>query len=177
MGTPREPRPVRFFTSVIYADPGLLGEVTARLRDLLGPVEETTAPAPFTHTDYYCREMGGGLERIFMLFTPLKDRGMLPEVKLATNLLEEERATEGRRKVNIDPGYLSLEQVVLATTKGYTHRIYLGRGLFADLTLMYGRGTYRPLDWTYPDYGGGELIALFNRWREGYRTALKHAAP
>lgn len=177
MGTPKEPRPVRFFASVIFAGPGLPEGVTARLQDLLGPVEEATEPAPFRHTDYYCREMGEGLERFFLLFRPLKDRVVLPDVKLATNLLEEEWSRQGRRKVNIDPGYLSLEQVVLATTKGFAHRVYLGRGFFADLTLIYEGGTFRPLPWTYPDYGGGPMIALFKGWRERYKAALKSGSP
>jgi len=68
---------------------------------------------------------------------------------------------------------MALEHVVLATTKGYSHRIYLGEGIFADLTLLYENGTYRPLQWTYPDYGGDELIGLLNRWRERYKGLLR----
>jgi hypothetical protein len=90
-------------------------------------------------------------------------------VKLQTNGVESCYAVEGRRSVNVDPGYIALEQIVLGTTKGYSHRIYLGHGIFADLTLVYENGTYRTLPWTYPDYGSKELISLFNGWREDYK--------
>ena len=78
---------------------------------------------------------------------------MLPEIKLTTNRLEEQWATpEGNRRINIDPGYLCLQHVVLATTKGYTHRPYLRDGIYADLTLIYRDKSFQPLEWTYPDY-------------------------
>jgi hypothetical protein len=84
---------------------------------------------------------------------------------------------DGKRRVNIDPGYIALEHVVLGTTKGFAHRVYLGQGIFGDLTLMYANSTYRPLEWTYPDYAGGDIIAMFKRWRETYKKELKcHAA-
>jgi len=75
--------------------------------------------------------------------------------------------------VNIDPGYIALEHVILATTKGYAHRIYLKNGIYADLTLIYRDGTYRPLDWTYPDYAEKDTISLFNRWRDYYKKVMK----
>ena len=75
--------------------------------------------------------------------------------------------------MNIDPGYVALEHMVLATTKGYSHRVYLGQGIFADLTLIYDNGTYRSLPWTYRDYGSNELISLFNLWRERYKRLLR----
>jgi hypothetical protein len=75
--------------------------------------------------------------------------------------------------LNIDPGYLSLEHVILATTKGYTHRPYLRDGIYADLTLIYQKGSYRALEWTYPDYGQPNIIALFNHLRTMYAEALK----
>jgi len=174
MGTPGIPKPVRFFTSVISRDEKEIHRVKERLTDFLGDIEEMTVPGPFLHTSYYDKEMGEGLLRCFVLFKPLLGREGLGSIKLRTNEIESHFSVEGRRTVNIDPGYISLEQVVLATTKGFAHRLYLGDGIFGDLTLIFSDGTFRPLPWTYPDYGSSELIALFNAWRDKYRTLLRH---
>jgi len=173
MGTIKSPPPVQFFASVIFSDSGILSQAEARLSALIGAIEEKTANASFTQSDYYAPEMGTGLMRLFILFQPLLGREKLADIKRSTNEIEEILATRGRRSVNVDPGYIALEHVVLGTTKGYTHRIYLGRGIFADLTLVYENGTYRGLPWTYPDYGSNELICLLNGWRERYKRLLR----
>jgi len=173
MGTIKSPPPVQFFTSIIFRDSGILSQAEAGLSGLLGALDEKTAVVPFCQSDYYEPEMGTELMRCFLLFQPLLDRERLAEIKGATNRIEERLSTDGRRLVNIDPGYVALEHMVLATTKGYSHRLYLGQGIFADLTLIYDNGTYRPLPWTYPDYGSDELISLFNLWRERYKRLLR----
>jgi hypothetical protein len=169
VGTIKSPPPVQFFTSIIFSDSGILSGVEAGLSALMGTVEERTAIVPFSQSDYYAPEMGPDLGRCFLLFHPLLDRERLAGIKCATNGIEESFSTDGRRMVNIDPGYLALEHMVLATTKGFAHRVYLGQGIFADLTLIYKNGTYRALPWTYPDYGSNELVPLFNGWRERYK--------
>jgi len=176
MGTPATPPPVRFFASVIYRNEGQVPGVEAKLIALLGNVETKTVSAPFIYTTYYEKEMGKGLLRSFLLFQRLVGREMLPSVKLRTNDIETVFSDRNQRSVNIDPGYVSLEQVVLATTKGYSHRLYLGQGIFGDLTLTFGKGTFTALPWTYPDYGSSESIALFNAWREQYKLVLRSAS-
>jgi len=99
----------------------------------------------------------------------------LPDVKLLTNLVEEQFSSEGRRKVNIDPGYLSLAHLILATGKGYTHRPYLRDGIYADLTLIFTGGAFRTLSWTYPDYAGQVVMAALNKIRDKYIISLKIA--
>jgi hypothetical protein len=173
VGTVKLPPPVLFFSSVIYGDPKALGQVEAELTGVIGPVREKTEVLPFCESEYYGPEMGADLQRYFLLFEPLLDREILAAVKLGTNAIESTRSIDGRRRVNLDPGYIALEHVVLGTTKGYAHRIYLGRGIFADLTLLFENGSYRPLKWTYPDYGAGRLIALLNGWREHYKRLLR----
>jgi hypothetical protein len=91
-----------------------------------------------------------------------------------TNRLEEKYAnSDGHRRFNIDPGYVCLEHVILATTKGYTHRPYLRDGIYADLTLIYRSKSFQPLEWTYPDYRKEEIITLFNQFRKKYLEDLK----
>jgi hypothetical protein len=173
LGTVRIPPPVLFFASLIFRDQAQADQVERELSGVLGPISERTEVESFSQSDYYDEEMGAGLRRYFVLFTSLRDRGELAEIKLATNTIEQARADGGRRSVNIDPGYLALEQVVLATTKGYTHRIYLSKGIFADLTLVYTNGSYRKLEWTYPDYASSEVITFLNERREHYKRSLR----
>ena len=80
---------------------------------------------------------------------------------------------EEKRRVNLDPGYLLLSRLVLSTFKDFAHRIYLGRGVFAEVTLIFREGSFRPLPWTYPDYAAPETIALFNKAREDYKKLLR----
>jgi hypothetical protein len=176
MGKVRRPAQVKLFASIIFHADVDLEEVLRRLGGAIGPIEERTPPALFTHTTYYDKEMGEGLRRFFVLFTPLVDRETLPDVKIATNGTEDFFAWDGRRAVNIDSGYIALEHVILATTKGYAHRVYLGKGIHADLTLTFNNGSYRALEWTYPDYAEEQTIALFNRWRELCRQSLRTCA-
>ena len=173
MGEVREASPVRFFASVMYRDETVPGRLHPVLVEAMGSIADRTQPSAFTHSDYYNEEMGHGILRCFLLFEPLESRGTMARIKLATNAIERSFMKDGRRTVNIDPGYLALEQIVLATTKGYSHRLYLGNGIFGDLTLIYREGTYRGLEWTYPDYGSIETISLFNTWRETYRRDLR----
>lgn len=175
MGKIKKPEQVKLFASVIFHDNVALEAVFEELTELIGTIEEQTVPALFTHTTYYDAEMGKGLKRCFVLFGPFFDRDILPDIKLATNDIEERFAREGKRKVNIDAGYIALEHVILATTKGYAHRLYIGKGIHADLTLMFSNGSYRAIQWTYPDYAEAENIALFNRWRESLKFGLRES--
>jgi hypothetical protein len=172
MGSVRPVPLVRFFASIMLSDEQLLAEVEEKLQGLLGAVEEKTAMVSFSYSDYYKREMGD-LSRYFAFYLGLAPRESLVDIKLRTNEIEEEMSVSGRRRVNIDPGYVALEHVVLATTKGFSHRVHLGRGIFGDLTLIFRNGRYKPLEWTYPDYASEETMQMFSRWRQQYKEQLQ----
>ncbi len=162
-----------YFVSLIFNVQGSIATIEKELLDFLGPIGHRSETKPFLHSDYYEKEMGNALNRYFLLFGSLASREQLPEVKLGTNEIEMRHAIQGKRTVNIDPGYIAFEHVVLATTKGYAHRLYLGRGIFGDLTLMFESGTYHGLPWTYPDYRSDEITALCNEWRNQYKESLR----
>jgi len=168
MSVPRPPKPARPFANFFFTDRGALEEALWRLDARLGRRCFMSGARPFTDTDFYEREMGSGLERIFAAWRELVDPAELVEIKLFSWGLEEKLARDGKRTVNIDPGLLTEGNVVLATGKPAAHRPYLGRGIYVDLTLVYDRGTFRPLEWTYPDYAGDEIISLMNRLRKDY---------
>jgi hypothetical protein len=139
----------------------------------MGPIEEQIGPLPFDFTAYYDEELGPDIKRWLWSFADLVEGSSLRAIKLLTNELEQSFAESGRRRFNLDPGLMTLGNFVLATGKNNAHRIYLGEGIFADLTLVYRSGTYRPLEWTYPDYADRQLIGILNELRETYKCKLR----
>jgi len=176
MSKPKEPDPVKLFVSIIAADRSLMAEAIGQLAGQFGAPAFVSEFLPFDYTDYYSAEMGKGLVRRFVTFERLIRPESLPAVKRCTNALEETFAgAGGARRVNIDPGYVARQHFILATGKGYSHRPYLGRGIYADLTLEYRRESFRPLEWTYPDYRAERTIGMLNALRKRYRIQLKQA--
>lgn len=173
MGSTQDTVPVRLIVSLLAGEPDLIAKAKAALIRVYGPTEIESDLLPFDHTEYYTPEFGPGLQRQIVTFARLVAPSQLPEIKLKTNELEWLSAREGRRRVNIDPGYVSLGKLVLATTKNHAHRIYLDQGVYGEVTLTYQRGHFQPWPWTYPDYASSRYCALFDEIRERYRQQLR----
>ncbi len=173
MGRIGVPKPVKLIMSVIATDGQLFPEVSEVLAASYGGVDFESDTLPFDCTQYYTPEMGEGLLRRFYTFRPLIPRELLVRIKRETNERETQFAAAGKRRVNLDPGYISAEHLILATTKGYTHRPYLGEGIYADLTLIYRDGEFRPLEWTYPDYASFQIREILQGIRKRYLQELK----
>jgi hypothetical protein len=135
-----------------------------------GPVVLASPAFEFTETDYYENTMGGGLKKQFLAFQRLIDPAQLIDLKLETNHWESEYAALGRhaepRPLNLDPGYITLAKLVLASTKDHSHRLYLGRGIYAEITLSFRSGAWQPSEWTYPDYRRMDFQNFFIQCRE-----------
>ena len=149
---PREALPGKLVVGLLFHDPAVRSQVLKTLGDRFGSMDFLSEPRPFTYTKYYEREMGPEIYRQTAAFIDLISPESLPEIKLFTNRLETDLSSGGRRRANVDPGLLSEERFILATGKNYTHRIYLLSGIYADLTLIYQKGSFRTLPWTYPDH-------------------------
>jgi hypothetical protein len=173
VGTAKQPQPVKLIASLFSGHPPLLEAARARLDETFGPVDYESELLPFDHTDYYTPEFGSGLVRVILAFRPLIDPGDLAAIKRQTNALEAKWLVEGRRRVNIDPGYLSLSKLVLATTKNHAHRLYLADGIYGEVTLRYRDDAFRPWPWTYPDYASQRYCALFAEIRDAYHRQLQ----
>jgi hypothetical protein len=173
MGTARDPQPAKLIASLLTGDTSLLATVKARLSDTFGPIDFESELLPFDHTDYYAPEFGPELKRQIVTFEQLVAPGDLPAIKRRTNELEWSLAEAGKRRVNIDPGYVSLGKMVLASTKDHAHRLYLGEGVYGEGTLVFQRGHFRPWPWTYPDYGSDLYCAMFEAIRERYKVQLR----
>jgi hypothetical protein len=173
MSTPSKPLPAQLLLSVFsscWAEfwPFLLTSLEGRF----GPADMVSDPLPFQETAYYHREFGKPLTRRLLGFQKLVDQDQLLNIKLWTNDLEQGHVRDGRRLFNLDPGLLTQERLVLATGKNFAHRVYLGKGIFADLTLVFQNSRWKTLPWTFPDYAGESLQALLTTMRHRYREKL-----
>ena len=169
MARPRVLEPVKLFMSLFTSDAELMGVALRRLAERFGPVGFLSERLAFDHTDYYREEFGGELFRKIVAFERLIRPETIPGVKLFTNGLEDEFVSPKGRKINIDPGYLVLDKVVLLSCKNFSHRLYLGEGVFGEVTLLYKRGAgFAPLDWTYPDYRSNGVLSILEDIRMRY---------
>ncbi|HUU85496.1 MAG TPA: DUF4416 family protein [Phycisphaerae bacterium] len=178
MGQIKPPKRAKLFCGLLSADEDLLAETRRRLPAFFGTIDLVSDMWPFDSTDYYALEMGEEIKRQFVFFEALVSVERLAAVKRLTNDLEAKLCDDlvlphERRPVNIDPGYMTLSKFVLATTKDYSHRIYVQRGIYAEVTLHYESGGWRAWPWTYPDYAGDTYHAFFNQAREVYKRQLQ----
>lgn len=175
MSLPQPPKAAKFVMSFIFAEEKDFASAFSNVEKRYGPVDFVSEPLPFDFTEYYEPEMGRGLWRRVVSFRPLLPPDRLPGMKLWTNALEGTFLNErGGRMLNIDPGYLASPKFILATGKDYSHRVYLGEGIYADLALIFRDGAFTPLPWTYPDYASQPLIGLLNLLRKRYLWQLKN---
>lgn len=172
MGTPGGAHKVKLIVGLLSNDLEAIKKAEAMLAGAFGRTDLESAILDFTHSDYYAKEMGNNLKRKFLSFQKLFDLKDIYKVKVRTNMLERKLLKLGKRSVNIDPGYLDLAKLVLFSTKDYTHRIYLNKGIFAEATLFYKDKRFNAWPWTYPDYKSEAYINIFNSIRELYGKGL-----
>lgn len=177
MGEAKPEPPAALLCAILYKDASVRDKALKVLEADFGPVALRQDPFPFTHSDYYAAEMGEPLFKQIVLFREPVPQGFLAEVKCLTNLREEGFARLGRRRVNLDPGLLLPSRLVLATTKDHAHRVYLSRGIYAEVTLLYRNGGFTPLPWTYPDYREPAVLDFLQECRRWYLSRRAEARP
>jgi len=174
MGHAKSPKAVKLIVSAFAPSDELLQEARGALEAAWGAIDYESELLLFDHTPYYEREFGPGLVRRIWSFAALVDPGDLATIKLRTNEFERRWSVEGdRRQINLDSGYVSMAKLVLATTKNHGHRIYVGQGIYAEVTLQYRDGAFHPWPWTYPDYATRPYCALFEGIRRRYVDQLR----
>lgn len=172
MGQIKRLPPVKLIIGFIFKEESFLNRAKILLRKHFGEIDFESPILPFVHTNYYEEEFGKDLKRKFVSFNKLIDPCDLPKIKIMTNKTEKKLSRGVKRTINIDPGYLDLSKLILASTKNYKHRIYLNSGIYAEVTLFYEKKSFRPWVWTYPDYQTTEYIAIFNQIRNIYNQQL-----
>jgi hypothetical protein len=173
MSRPQTPKPAKLVIGLFLKEKNLAVSVVKALIKKFGPVDIVSSWLPFNFTTYYETEMGQPLFRRMLAFETLIKQSALSEIKRITNDLELEYSKHSKRMVNLDPGYLLRERFVLATGKNYSHRIYIGQRIYADLTLIYTKGRFIKLPWTYPDYAQQNMLNYLERVRNKYVIDLK----
>jgi hypothetical protein len=175
MGSPGEPTVVLLIMAAFSRYEAALTWAREKAEACWGPVELASPAFDFTETDYYQSTMGGGIKKQFFAFERLVDPERLVDFKLQANAWETEYATLDKhpepRPLNLDPGYITLAKLVLASTKDHSHRIYLGRGIYAEITLTYRSGAWQPSEWTYPDYRRPDFQRFFVDCREYVKSS------
>ncbi len=180
MGQPTPHPPALLVVGVTSRHTGALDWAQSRAEDVWGPIVLASPRFDFGETDYYRATMGDELKKMFVVMSPQFDPAGLAEVKLATNEWERAYATLAKhvepRPLNLDPGYLTRAKLVLASTKDHAHRVYLGKGIYAEVTLYYAHRAWQAREWTYPDYRRPDFQAFFSAAREvvGSRPAGGH---
>jgi len=177
MSHPQPPKPAKLLIGLFTKKRERMAAAAADLMESFGSIDMVSPLFPFDFTTYYEKEMGFPLFRRIFVFKSLIQQEDLADIKLRTNAIETLYSADGMRQVNIDPGFLLMERLVLATGKNFAHRIYIGKCIYADLTLIYQKNGYQPLPWTYPDYAHGSirdfLILVRNKYMEDLKEGLR----
>lgn len=173
MSHPKAPDPGLLVISILSAQwetfwPGLQDE----LEKAFGPMDEVSPLFDFVETRYYNEELGTPILRRIVSFERLRFLDELADIKLFTNSLENRYGEGERRLFNLDPGFITLQSLVLATGKNFSHRIYLKDGIWADLTLMWQKRQWVAFPWTFPDYAGEDMKSRLTKFRQSYKTKL-----
>ena len=177
MGKIHPPCPVKPVCGILAATPSLAEEAEKALEAAWGGIDLKSELIQFDFTSYYEKEMGKNLWRRWVSFKDLSDPGTLAGRKKASNDMEKNLSSGGYRRVNLDPGYLSMAKLVLASTKDFSHRIFLSDGIYAEVTLIYRHDAFSALPWTYPDYQSETALKFLLKVRETYHSQLSLIAP
>lgn len=165
-------KPVKLICGLISNDEALFLEAKRLLEKKFGRVDFESDRLKFGFTNYYADELGQNLKRVFLGFKKLIDPTKLSRAKIYSDKIERLFSRHNKRRINIDPGYLDLARLVLASTKDFSHRIYLERGIHAEITLIFKNGRFQFLDWTYPDFRTDEYVNIFTQIRNIYKQQL-----
>ena len=165
--------PVKLFFGILFNSSSYIEEIKSCLEGLYGPADYISPEFPFDFTDYYEGEMGGNIKRIFFSFEKLIMADTIKEIKLESNELEGKFIFQGKRAVNLDPGYFDYHKLVLASAKFGGQKVYIGKGIYADITLWYQKGKFTTFPWTFLDFKSGLYDEVFLHIRHLYKKKRK----
>jgi hypothetical protein len=166
MGKAHPAEKVCLVAAICYREEGDLRSLLPALQKLYGPIAEESQHFSFVHTRYYEKEMGIHLAKFYIAFHQFIEPMEIVSIKIQTNDMEDTFSDDGRRRINLDPGYLEIPKLVLATTKNFGHRIYLGQGIYGDVQLFWRQGGFQVNPWTYPDYAEKTTKEFFTKIRQ-----------
>lgn len=172
MGKPATAKKVLLFIATLFSNKEVYYQALNILEERFGEILLESSPSKWDYSDYYTPELGSPIWRRFIFFRNLISEGDIAQIKIQTNEIEQALSNNGKRTINLDPGYIGLAKLVLATTKDYSHRIYLRDGIYGEVTLIFKNNSFRPNINTYRDYADESYIKLFNLLRIIYKDFL-----
>ncbi len=161
---------VKLFSGVIYRETENYNRVKKMLEKDFSEIDYESNEIPFVFTNYYNNEMGTPLYRKFLSFSKKIQPEKLSGIKILTNSIESSMMIAGKRVVNIDPGYISDANVIIATAKNYYHRVPLSNGIYAHIEYVIKNKKFYFLEWTYPDFKTQEYLVFFRKLKELYKS-------
>ncbi|MCP4050468.1 MAG: DUF4416 family protein [bacterium] len=166
---------VSLFIGLLYKKDYIFESSIKKIKHLFGKIKYISDPFLFSHTKYYKNEMGDNLVKRFISIDSLWEPACIYKAKIWTNDIENQHLSKGKRLINIDPGSLSLYNIILLTTKNYSHRFPLNQGIYGEISMIYDKTDkeYKPMPWTYPDYKTTEYQSTFKKIREFYKDRVK----
>ncbi len=184
MAQVRPVQPVKLIVGMLSQSERLFAAAREQTPTKWGTIDIVGEVMEFDFTDYYFKQMGAPLLRQFVSFDRLIDPGDLAQIKHQGNTWEDElaqiesgQALAVERPINLDPGYVEQSKLVLATTKNYSHRIYIGEAMYAETTLRYHQGRWDTWPFTYPDYGSGAYFEFLTKVRDRLMEQLSSQKP
>jgi hypothetical protein len=170
----RSLEPALLFTGALYSNSAIFESSKELLKDCFGEILYESLPVPWDYSFHYRNELGSPISRQFIFFKNMLDSETIADIKLKTIEIEDLLSLNGKRRINLDPGYLTLAKIVLASTKNYSHRIHLKKGIYGEVTLIYYSkdGTFKPHLFTYRDYQDKACIDIFLHVRELLKKKL-----
>ena len=168
----QSPLPVNFICGFIYNKEDIYIRTKDILKKKFGRIDYESEKINFDFTNYYDSEIGKPLFRKFVSFEKLKNPGDFSKTKLFCIKIEKKFSLNLKRKINIDPGYINEAKLILTTTKDYSHRIYIGRGIYAEVTLIFKDNKFCELQSTFPDYRTQLYKGIFLSIRKLYREKI-----
>lgn len=173
MAETKLPQPVKFFIAALFSKSEVLSDALVIVKGLWGDLDFQSNDYPFDVTDYYVSEMGEGIYRRIFTLEKLYSPTLLVEMKLKCNSIENDLAYELKRSVNLDAGYLDHNKIVLASAKEAGQKVYLDKGIYADLAGRYKAGKYQSFEWSFPDFKDGRYDNDLLLIRKKYLKQLK----
>lgn len=165
---------VKLFCGILSTNDDIDRKSFVELEHKFGHIDLISAFMPFDYSDYYVKEMGNNIKRVWISFEKLIFADSISDIKIFTNSIEDSLSIDSKRNINIDPGYITQSNIILATTKNYSHRIYLSNGIYAEVTTIYSKKDgFIKLPWTYPDYLSTIAKEFFTKSRQTLLQQLK----
>lgn len=159
---PKPAEKAKLFCGIMYINDNSYKIILKKLTEKFGSIEEESNAYSFADfTNYYEKEMGSTIKKRFVVFKQQIDMHHLADIKLFTNNLEDELSVKEKRMFNLDPGYFTLHKLVLASMKDRAHKIYLGKGVYADLALIFRKNNAQDFEWTFPDFKSAMVKSFF----------------